>query len=171
MKLEYHWYAIYTRSRGEKTAAKMLKEQGVEVYLPLQRKLRQWSDRKKWVEVPYINSYVFVKSSEREYFDILNIQGVVKYVTFEGKAAVIPEWQIDAMKKIIASETPVTFSAHRFRKGEKVQIEEGALMGIEGEVVKDTDGKKKVMIRIGQMGVSMLVQIELTSLRKIAEPA
>ena len=65
MSLEYHWYAIYTRSRGEKVVAKLLKESGLEVYLPLQRKLRQWSDRKKWVEVPYINSYVFVRTSEK----------------------------------------------------------------------------------------------------------
>ena len=60
MSLSYHWYAIYTRSRGEKVTAKLLSDQGIEAYLPLQRKLRQWSDRKKWVEVPYINSYVFV---------------------------------------------------------------------------------------------------------------
>ena len=167
MGLEYQWYAVYTRSKGEKMAAKLLEEKGIEVYLPLQRKLRQWSDRKKWVEVPYINSYVFVKTSEKEYYEILNTQGVVRYVTFEGKAAIIPQWQIEAMKKIVASDTPVIFSAHRFLKGEHVQIQDGALMGIEGEVVRDTDGKKKVLIRIGQMGVSMLVQIDLTFLKKI----
>lgn len=167
MSLDYHWYAIYTRSRGEKNAAKLLQDQGFEVYLPLERKLRQWSDRKKWVEVPYINSYVFVKVNEREYYNVLNTQNVVRYVTFEGKAAIIPDWQIEAMKKIISSDTPVTFSAHRFKKGEKVHIESGPLMGQEGEVVRDTDGKKKIIIRIGQMGVSMLVQIDLTSLKKV----
>ncbi|OYT17729.1 MAG: antitermination protein NusG [Bacteroidetes bacterium 4572_77] len=167
MALEYHWYAIYVRSRGEKMAAKLLDDQSIEVYLPLQRKLRQWSDRKKWVEVPYINSYVFVRSSEKEYFEVLNTPGVVRYVTFEGQAAIIPDWQINAMKNIIASDTPVTFSAHRFKKGEKIQVEKGPLMGCEGEVVRDTDGKKKVSIRIGQLGVSMIAQIDLTSIKKI----
>lgn len=167
MSLSYYWYAIYTRSRGEKVAAKLLSDMGIDVYLPLQRKLRQWSDRKKWVEVPYINSYVFVKTSEKEYYDILNTQGVIRYVTFGGKAAVIPEWQIDAMKKIVSSENPVVFSAHQFRKGEKVQIENGALMGYEGEVVKDSDGKKKVIIRIGQLGISMLIHMELSDVKKI----
>lgn len=169
MNLEYYWYAVYTRSKGEKIAAKLLQNQGIEVYLPLQRKLRQWSDRKKWVEVPYINSYVFVKTSEKEYYDILNTQGVVRYITFEGKAAAIPEWQIDAMKRIISSDTPVIFSAHRFRKGEKIQVESGTLMGMEGEVVRDTDGKKKVLIRIGELGVSMLVQLDLTDIKKLKE--
>jgi len=167
MALDYHWYAVYTRSRGEKVAAKLLQDQGIEVYLPMQRKLRQWSDRKKWVEVPYINSYLFVYTSEKEYYDILNTQGIIRYITFEGKAAAIPEWQIDAMKKIISSDTPVTFSAHRFKKGEVIQVESGALMGLEGEVVRDTDGKKKVMIRIGKLGVSMLVHLDLTHIRKI----
>jgi len=167
MSISYQWYAIYTRSRGEKMVAKLLSDQGIDIYLPLERKLRQWSDRKKWVEVPYINSYVFVKTSEKEYYDILNTQGVIRYITFNGKAAAIPEWQIDVMKKIISSETPVIFSSQQFRKGEKVQIEKGTLMGYEGEVVKDSDGKKKVMIRIGQLGISMMVQLELTDVKKI----
>lgn len=166
-KLEYHWHAIYTKSRNEKLVAKLLSDQGVEVYLPLQKKLRQWSDRKKWVEVPYINSYVFIKTSEKEYYSILNTQGVVRYVTFGGKAAPIPDWQIEAMQKIIASDTPILFSSHRFRKGEKVTIESGALMGYEGEVVMDTDGKKKVAIRIGNIGVSMVVQLDLSQVKKL----
>jgi len=166
-KLVYNWHAIYTRSRNEKVVAQLLYDQGIEVYLPLQRKLRQWSDRKKWVEVPYINSYVFVKTSEKEYYDILNTQGVVRYVTFNGKAAPIPEWQIQAMQKVISSDTPVVFSSHRFRKGEKVKIENGALMGYDGEVIRDTDGKKKVAIRIGNIGVSMVVELDLSDVKKL----
>lgn len=169
LKLVYHWYAIYTRSRNEKVVAQLLSEKDIDVYLPLQRKLRQWSDRKKWVEVPYISSYVFVKTSEKEYYDILNTQGVVRYVTFNGKAAPIPDWQIEAMKKIIASDTAVIFSSHRYRKGEKVKIENGALMGYEGEVVRDTDGKKKVALRIGNIGVSIVVELDLSDVKKIQD--
>lgn len=165
--LTYHWHAIYTKSRNEKVVAQLLKQRGINVYLPLQKKLRQWSDRKKWVEVPYINSYVFVKTSEKEYYDILNTQGVVRYVTFNGKAAPIPDWQIEAMQKIISAETSVVFSSHRFKKGEKVKIEMGALMGYEGEVVRDSDGKKKVAIRIGDIGVSMIVEMDLSNVKKI----
>ena len=168
-KLQYNWHAIYTKSRNEKVVAKLLSEQGIEVYLPLQKKLRQWSDRKKWVEVPYINSYVFVKTSEKEYFDILNTQGVVRYVTFSGKAAPIPDWQIEGLQKIIAPDTQVFFSSHRVMKGEKLKIESGALMGYDGEVVMDSDGKKKVAIRIGNIGVSMVVQLDLSDVKKIKE--
>lgn len=119
------------------------------------------------MEVPYINSYVFVKTSEKEYYDILNTQGVVRYVTFNGKAAAIPDWQIEAMQKIIASDMPVIFSSHRFSKGDLVKIESGALMGYSGEVVMDTDGKKKVAIRIGEIGVSIVVQMDLSAVKKL----
>lgn len=168
MALEYNWYAIYVRSRREKVTAKLLEEKGIEIYLPLQRKLRQWSDRKKWVEVPYINSYVFVKTSEKEYFEILNTQGVVRYVSFEGKAAVIPPWQIEAMRKIISSDIPISFSTQWFKKGDQIVIESGVLMGYKGEVIKDTDGKKRMLIRIGKMGISMLAQIDLNTVKKIS---
>ena len=128
----YNWYALYTKSRAEKAVFDRLIEQNIEVYLPLQRKLRRWSDRKKWVEVPYINSYVFVNVSEKEYYNVLNTQGAVRYITFEGKAAPIPDWQIEAMKKIIDSDQMFHFSSQRFRKGEKILIEEGALAGFFG---------------------------------------
>jgi len=163
----YKWYAIYTKSRAEKAVYDRLQEQQIETFLPLQKKLRKWSDRKKWVETPYINSYVFVKVSEKEYYDVLNTHGAVRYITFEGKAAPIPEWQIDAMKKIIRSEQTFHFSSQHFRKGENISIEYGALAGYTGEVIHDSDGKKKVIIRIDQIGFSMVVEMDILEVKKI----
>ncbi len=163
----YNWYAIYTKSRAEKLVFDRLQEQNIEAFLPLQRKLRRWSDRKKWVEVPYINSYVFVKVSEKEYYDVLNTQGAVRYITFEGKAAPIPEWQIEAMKKVISSDQVFHFSSQHFRKGEKISIEHGTLSGYSGEVIHDSDGKKKVLIRIDQIGYSLVVEMDILEVKKV----
>jgi len=165
----YRWYAVYTKSRAEKAVYERFLEQGVEAFLPLQKKLRKWSDRKKWVETPYINSYVFVKVSEKEYYDTLNTLGVVRYITFEGKAAPIPDWQIDAMKKLISAQHTFHFSSHRFRKGEKISIETGTLAGFSGEVVRDSDGKKKVLIRIDQIGYSLVVEMDILEVKRSAE--
>lgn len=162
----YKWYAIYTKSRAEKAVYERLQEQQIETFLPLQKKLRRWSDREKWVETPYINSYVFVRVSEKEYYNVLNTQGAVRYVTFEGKAARIPDWQIEAMKKVISSKQIFHFSSHHFRKGESLIIESGALAGYSGEVVRDSDGKKKVLIRINQIGYSMVVEMDLLEVKK-----
>lgn len=166
-KLTYNWYALYTKSRTEKLVFDRLQEQNIEAFLPLQRKLRKWSDRKKWVEVPYINSYVFVKVSEKEYYDVLNTQGAVRYITFEGKAAPIPDWQIEAMKKVVSSDQVFHFSSQHFRKGEKISIESGTLTGYSGEVIHDSDGKKKVLIRIDQIGYSMVVELDILEVKKV----
>jgi len=166
-KSPYKWYAIYTKSRAEKAVSDRLQEQQIETFLPLQRKLRKWSDRKKWVETPYINSYVFVKVSEKEYYDVINTQGAVRYITFEGKAAPIPDWQIDAMKKVVNSDQAFHFSNQHFQKGEKISIESGTLAGYTGEVIHDSDGKKKVIIRINQIGYALLVEMDILEVKKV----
>lgn len=166
IKSPYKWYAIYTKSRAEKAVNDRLQEQQIETFLPLQKKLRKWSDRKKWVETPYINSYVFVKVSEKEYYNVINTQGAVRYITFEGKAAPIPDWQIDAMKKVVNSDQAFHFSNQHFLKGEHISIESGTLSGYEGEVIHDSDGKKKVLIRIDQIGYSMMVEMDILEVKK-----
>ena len=70
-----NWYALYTKPRSEKKVLDRLLEQEIEAYLPLQKKLRQWKDRKKWVEVPLINSYIFVKIEHKDYFNVLDTVG------------------------------------------------------------------------------------------------
>jgi transcriptional antiterminator RfaH len=84
------WYAVYTRSRFEKQVLKGLQDQGIEAYLPLIKTVRQWSDRKKTVEVPLFSSYVFVHIDRRFYDQVLQTMGVVKYISFEGKTATPP---------------------------------------------------------------------------------
>ena len=162
----YYWYALYTKSRQEKKVYTEMLKRGLVAYLPLETKIKQWSDRKKKVEEPMIRSYVFVKTSEKEYYDILNITGIVHYVTFEGKAASIPEWQIEAMRKMNDYHAPHTYSGEKFMKGEKVIIEAGPLKGYEGEVINDNKGNKKLIIRIENLGYSMVVENPGSTIKK-----
>ena len=80
-----HWYAVYVRSRNEKKVYELIKEKDIETYLPLVKTLRQWSDRKKMVEVPLFNSYVFVYVDLLEHFKVRQVPGIVNFVCFEGK--------------------------------------------------------------------------------------
>jgi len=164
--LSYHWYALYTKSMQEKKVYAEIIRRGFNAYLPIETKIKQWSDRKKKIEVPMIRSYVFVNTSEKEYYDIVNITGVVRYVTFEGKAVAIPEWQIDAMKKMVEYKEPHHYSGERFLKGEVILIESGPLKGYEGEVVKDNHGKNKIIIRIKDIGYSLILEQAVTISKK-----
>lgn len=64
-----------------------------------QQKLRQWSDRKKWIEVPFFRNYIFIKVSRKEFFNVLSIPGVVNYISFGGNPQKIPADQIKNIKK------------------------------------------------------------------------
>ena len=162
----YNWYAVYTNPRTEKKINERLLKKNIEVYLPLQKKLRQWKDRKKWVEEPLIHSYIFVKVSEKEYYDVLNTSGIVRYVTFSGKAAPIPEWQIVAMKQLIESKHDFEVTTEELQKGDYVKVVSGALTGMQGELISFRS-EKKVLIRIEHIGHCLIVNIPLSQLKPV----
>ncbi len=159
----YHWHALYTRPRWEKKVQRELELQGYEHYLPLVTRVKQWSDRKKKVEEPLIKSYIFVRVSEKEYYDVLNVDGAVAYVTFEGKAAPIPEWQIAAVRKTIENMLPFELTGEKLQPGEHVKIKEGDLKGLEGEILR-IKGKSKLVIRIESVGYSLVVEMDTRNL-------
>ena len=139
-KVNYNWYAIRVKSRSEKKVYADLEEQNIEAYLPLQRKLRQWSDRKKWVETPLISGYVFVFISRKEYELVLRIYNVVSYIYFEGKAAIIREGDINLLKRMLGqTESEVEITLEPLKPGQMVKIISGPLMGVVGELIDFMD--------------------------------
>lgn len=160
------WFALYTRSRNEKKVHTQLMLRGIESFLPMQKTLKQWSDRKKWVEEPMIRSYVFVRITEREYFDVLNTPGAVRFVFFEGKAAVIPDWQIKAIQHILTSGEEVEVTDQHLEAGDKVLITRGPFRDIPGELI-EFKGSRKVLLRIDHIGHSLLLTISPANLQKI----
>lgn len=161
------WHVIYTRSRAEKKVFAELERYGIESFLPLQKKLRQWKDRKKWVETPLISGYCFVNIDRKEYDKVLQIDNVVCYITFEGKAAVIPPGQIEALKKMTRqSDFEVTVSQENFEQGQKVEIIAGPMIGIRGELVK-LQNRKRFIVRIEHINTVFSVEIPANNLTPI----
>lgn len=166
MEHDKYWYVIYTKSRQERIVEKWLKEKGIECYLPIQKKLRQWKDRKKWVETPLINSYVFVRiGNDKEYMDALQTDRVVCFVTFEGKAARVPDKQIEAIKLILATEADLEVTSENFEQGDEIEVKAGPLKGLEGSLV-NVKNKHKVRVRIDHIGQALLVDIDMKYLQK-----
>lgn len=165
--IQKHWYAVYTKSRAEKKVQIEFEYQGIDSYLPLQQKLRQWSDRKKWIELPLISGYIFVNISKFEYDKVLQTPGVVTYVKFEGKAAVIPEEQIEAIKRLLKqNEHEVSVSIEDFSKGDTIEVIAGSLMGLKGSLIS-IKGKKRVAIILEQLNMSLVIDIPISDIRKI----
>ncbi len=162
---EARWYAAYTKSRSEKKVLERLTQSGFKAYLPILRKRHKWSDRLKWVEEPLIKSYIFINVNERDYYDAINTPGLVCYVTFEGKAAPIPDSQIEILKILLHEDVDIEVNNERFAAGEKIIVVSGTLVGMQGEMV-EYRGRKRVLVRLGETGTNILVTIELDKIEK-----
>ncbi|MCU0458690.1 MAG: UpxY family transcription antiterminator [Bacteroidales bacterium] len=165
-KPEKAWYAVYTNSRAEKRVSDRINELDIETFLPLQKTLRQWSDRKKVIEKPLISSYVFVKIIPREYFEVRKIDGVVKFIMIQGKPVPIPEAQINNLRILCGSDAEVEVSADVYEKGDMVEVMVGSLTGLRGELIR-VGRKHKVVIRIIQPGMNLTVDIKTNAIRKL----
>ena len=159
------WYAVYTKPRNEKKAFAELDATGIETFLPLIKNLKQWSDRKKWVVEPLFRSYLFVHVSRPDYYKVLNTFGVVRYITFEGKAVPVPPKQILAIKQYLNAEEIMQDGGKIFEIGDKVEIFLGPLKGLTGYLV-NIQGKQKVKIEIESIGHSITLTIPKSFLRK-----
>src|SRR4030042_2443590 len=152
------WYAVYVRSRAEKKGAAELEKQNIEAYLPLYKTIRQWSDRKKKVQIPLIRGYLFVHIKGREYFEVLKIQGVVSFVKFLGKPTAIPAWQIQNLKILLGSGEQFEVAVSDFGEGDFVHITAGVLRGLKGKIVK-IRRKKKLLVSLDALDYSFTVNI------------
>ena len=152
------WYVLYTKPRNEKKVFESLTSAGIEAYLPLVKTLKQWSDRKKWVEEPLFRSYIFVHIDKSEYFNVLNIYGIVRYITFEGKAVPIPENQILAIKQYVGKDFESYDNTQEFNPGDKVEVVKGSLIGLQGRLIS-IKNKQKVKIEIEAISQSVYLSL------------
>ena len=130
-----HWYALYTRPRHEKQVQQELTNQRIEVYLPTQKIRRRWSDRYKIVEEPLFKNYLFVRSDGEHYRKALSPYGAVSFVTVEGKPAIIPDEELEALKILVTSEIP--HNPYPYMKaGRKIRLKYGPMEGCEGVLVR-----------------------------------
>ena len=153
-----NWYALYTKPRAEKRVYNEFQKLGIQAYLPLRKELKPWSDRKKWVETPIINSYIFIHIPISDYLRVYESSGVVAYVTANKKPVIIPDHEIDAMKKAVESNLSLNVEACTIQKGQTITITSGPLKGISGEVM-EMQGAKKFYLRISHINYMLVIDL------------
>jgi transcription antitermination factor NusG len=159
----YQWFAIYTRSRHEKEVLKHIESEQIEAYLPLRTTIKQWSDRKKKVTEPLFNSYLFVKVRPKDHCKVLKTNSVVRFVSFGGKPAKIPEKQIQLINNMLASGYELAINFEQLEPGSPIKVVQGLMKGTFGELV-EYRGKKRVVIKIEEIEKSVLVNIPINFL-------
>src|SRR5678815_2883690 len=115
------WFVIYTKPRWEKKVAQLLDEKGIESYCPLNKVLKQWSDRKKVVLEPIFKSYVFVRVADEEKWELRSIDGVLNFVFWLGKPAIVRDEEIYTIRKFL----------HEFSD---VQVEDSSKLKVNSKV-------------------------------------
>ena len=154
-----NWHVIYTRSRAEKKVYSDLTWLEIESFLPMQKKLRQWKNRKKWVDMALITGYCFVHITPHEYDRVLHVNNVVSYVHFGGKAAIVPDGQIESLRQMLRqSDFDVEVSRNTFSPGKRVQIIAGPMMGMNGELMQE-HGKNRFFVRINAINTVFIADV------------
>jgi transcription antitermination factor NusG len=154
---ELTWKAVYTKPRNEKKVASRLADSGYEVYSPMRKTLKQWSDRKKWVEEPLFSSYVFVRVAEDQRAEVLADPGVVAFLFWLGKPAVVRNEEIQAIRDFIERHPSAQAVALSVEKGKRVAIKRGPMKNHEGVVRRSEKGR--VIIEIDSMGMELIADV------------
>jgi transcriptional antiterminator RfaH len=154
----YKWYPVYTHPRAEKKAHQALINKGINAYLPLHRQLKQWSDRKKWIEEPFIKSYLFVNIKDDEQTEVLMTKGIARFLYFSGKIATMPDRQIEDLELLMASPYELEVTEDNLQQGEKIIIKAGPLKGMIGEIIA-YKSQKQLILRLENLGCSIIVHV------------
>lgn len=160
-----NWMVLYTRSRWEKKVDQLLKDKNITSYCPLVKTSKQWVDRNKTVEVPLFNSYLFVHANYSDMDKILQTSGVVTYISFCGKPAIVRDNEIESIRTIVRDFSDIdTVSLTDVNVGDSALIVDGPLLDQYGEV-QQVNGKSVIMV-IKTMNCALTVKIDRNALLK-----
>lgn len=153
-----YWYAVSTRSRHEKMVRDRLDSVGVETFLPLSRKLSQWSDRKVLTLSPLFSGYCFVRFSLSESHTVLQTPGVVRIVGSVMPEA-IPDEELAVIRQVAESER--SLEPHNyFTEGKWVEVIQGPLKGLRGQLVRKAN-HDCLVIRVHLLQQAATVHIDI----------
>ncbi len=155
------WYVLYTKPQTEKKVASRLEKIGIEVYCPLITEKRQWSDRIKKVSLPLFKSYVFVRISDKERNKVFDVPGVVRYMFWLGKPAIVKDYEIHVIESWLNNETVEKINLEDFNPGDRLVLKEGAFKN-EKAIIREI-GQKKMRLILPKMGCTIVINTrELT---------
>jgi transcription antitermination factor NusG len=154
-----HWYALRTKSRHEKLVRDQLDKQGIEPLLPTVKRLSQWKDRKKEIEVPLFSGYCFVRFSQLEKTPVQKIVGVVEIVGSGSRPEPIPEEEINGLRRLMTSVLP--YDSHPYlHEGMQVEVVRGPLQGAHGILLRKEKRHRLVIgVRLIQQAAAVEIDV------------
>ncbi|MGB2621936.1 MAG: UpxY family transcription antiterminator [Candidatus Acidiferrum sp.] len=154
---ESPWYAVYTRHQHEKMVDQVLTNKGFSTFLPLYAATHRWKDRTKALSLPLFPCYVFLKGGIERRLQINTTPGIYGLVSSAGQPAAIPEFEIEAIRRVV--ESGVRVEAHPFLKcGNWVRVKCGPLAGVEGILVRKKN-ISRLVLSVEILGTSAAIEV------------
>lgn len=152
------WYVLYCKSKYEIKAASTLDKMGFKVYCPVIKELRQWSDRKKVITIPLFNSYLFVQLKEPEREKVFEVTGIVRYVYWLGKPALVKDKEIDTIKEWLEEGRAEKIEVTGLTPGDMIKIKDGVFKDQEAKILKI--GRNSIRLILNNLGCTVTMKIK-----------
>lgn len=159
---EPRWYACYTRARHEKKVDRVLRDRGLESYLPTMPRERQWKDRRKIVEWPIFPSYVFARFTLQDVHRVLTTPGVATIVRHGEHPTPIPQAELENVRRFVEALTESGTEADvrpMVEEGQRVRVVEGPFEGVEG-IVLERRTRWRVLVGLESIGQGLEVDLD-----------
>jgi transcription antitermination factor NusG len=153
------WFAIWTRSRHEQVVRDQLERKRVEAFLPTIPRWSRWKDRRKKIDWPLFPGYCFARFDPEDSLPVLKVPGVVSIVSFEGKPAPIPEYELDSIRLLVASDLQFD-PCPLIHEGMMVEVVHGALKGVVGRLMRKDTKRARLVLSVDLIGQAVSVEVD-----------
>jgi transcriptional antiterminator RfaH len=158
--LNLDWYILYTYPQYERKVHKSLQLKNFNSFLPVQTIVKQWSDRKKRVEIPLFPNYVFVQTDRNERFKVLDFHGVSRFIAFNGQPVTIDDKEIQKIKSMMSISDLST--EENLILGDRVILENGIFKGLEG-VIYRKNGRTRFGVHIS--AINQVISVDASTIQ------
>ena len=158
------WYAIWTRSRHEQVVREQLEKKGMNAFLPTITRWSRWKDRKKKIDWPLFPGYCFAHFDIADALPVLKCTGVVNIVSFEGKPAPIPDYELDSIRLLVGSELQYD-PCPLIREGMMVEVVHGPLRGVVGRLMRKDSAKARLILSVDLIGQAVSVEVDAADVK------
>lgn len=159
------WFVLYTKSNNEKKVAERLEAINIEVFCPTIRTERKWSDRIKVVEVPLFKSFCFVNLEEKERAKVFGVPGVVRYLFWLNKPAIVQQKEINVIRDLLNGFDHNCIQSEGFAMNDSIVINSGIFEGKEALVLSYQG--KKITVKIDSLDMYVTIDLTNSNVKKI----
>jgi transcriptional antiterminator NusG len=158
------WFAVWTRSRHEQVVREQLEQKNVEAFLPTLPRWSRWKDRKKKIDWPLFPGYCFARFNPDDALPVLKVPGVVSIVSFEGKPAPIPDYELESIRVLVGSELQFD-PCPLIHEGMMVEVVQGPLKGVVGRLLRKDARHARLVLSVDLIGQAVSVEVDAASVK------